>query len=519
MRYITVAFVALFQLWWLGAIAQVGKIRPGTLFGNAVTVRSGSETNIKEIHNLAFPPLQYWFDNYLYNLFFLKGFEKGWDRRTATLSIDQHISFVNCPNYDLPRGDLNVLPAEIPDSVRFRMKGSLNITDISTPVHIGLRNLVCERGVSIFRNQLISIDVEDCVGSLYLMGNMIDGVVSLSGSNGFLTCSKNKFISPVTTIELTDSHFRNQAAIEKNSYHEMLVRCIRDSFGAAISMANGPTPEQLPTVRRGVATRFDAVFKDCYFNGPIKVGKNGALACVRFEHCSFGPDASSVSLVADSVSFVDCSNLPSQLSLQLTANRDTCWLQLQHTNLGEASFIYGPGIHLAFDKGVQTDEYTGIYETLLSKLKNEGKKESYERLDIEYHHFKAAKSTFWGRIADKAQEQWWNYGYSRLRVVLWTFLFLGIFFVFNLLFWRGMQQVYPIPQEYIYVDRFERPVRYRFVALLRVLLYTVYVFFSLKIDLPRLKVTKPALVVYFFLQWQVGLWCLFFIVNALLKIG
>jgi hypothetical protein len=174
---------------------------------------------------------------------------------------------------------------------------------------------------------------------------------------------------------------------------------------------------------------------------------------------------------------------------------------------------------MCFDRSAKTDEYTGTYETLLSKFKNESKKESYERLDIEYHHFKAQKGAHWDRIADWAQEKWWNYGYSKLLVVKWTFLFLGIFFVINALFWRGMQEVYPISQEYPFVDRQSRPIRYRALELLRVFLYTVFVFFSIKIDLDRLKVTNPWLLAYFFFQWLVGLWCLFFIVNALLKIG
>jgi hypothetical protein len=224
-------------------------------------------------------------------------------------------------------------------------------------------------------------------------------------------------------------------------------------------------------------------------------------------------------MLADTVSFTDCSSLPALASLELTANHRTVWLQLEHTNLGDVSFIYGPNLRLAFDTAAQPDEYTGVYETLLSKFKNEGKKDSYERLDIEYHRFKAAKGDRLDRVANWAQAVWWNYGYSKWLVWLWTLLFLGIFFLFNARYWPGMQEVYPIAQEYPFVVRRERPLRYRALELLRVFLYTVYVFFSIKLDPGKMKVTNPWLVGCFFFQWLVGLWCLFFIVNALLKIG
>ncbi len=207
------------------------------------------------------------------------------------------------------------------------------------------------------------------------------------------------------------------------------------------------------------------------------------------------------------------------MSVELTANHASCWLQLKHTSVGDARFIYGPSIHLSFDSAVPPDEYTGTFETLLSKFKNEGKKDSYERLDIDYHHFKARKGSHWDRIADWAQEKWWNYGYSKWLVVWWTVAFLGLFFVFNAVFWRGLQEVYPIPQAYPFVDRRARPIAYHLLDLMRIFLYTVFVFFSIKIDLDRLKVANPWLLAYFFFQWLAGLWCLFFIVNALLKIG
>jgi hypothetical protein len=40
----------------------------------------------------------------------------------------------------------------------------------------------------------------------------------------------------------------------------------------------------------------------------------------------------------------------------------------------------------------------------------------------------------------------------------------------------------------------------------------------LHIDFDKLSFQKPGLTIYFFIQYQVGLGCLFFILNAILKI-
>jgi hypothetical protein len=165
------------------------------------------------------------------------------------------------------------------------------------------------------------------------------------------------------------------------------------------------------------------------------------------------------------------------------------------------------------------DVYTGNYESLLAKFKTEGEQDSYERVDIEYHQWRAAKGTAWDRIISWFEKEWWNYGYSKGRVVLWTLFFLGFFFLLNVVLWKQMQELYPISQECNFIDRAEQPVLFQLQKYVKIFLYTAYIFFSVKIDLPKLRITNFALVAYFFFQFLAGLWCLFFIFNALLKIG
>jgi hypothetical protein len=180
--------------------------------------------------------------------------------------------------------------------------------------------------------------------------------------------------------------------------------------------------------------------------------------------------------------------------------------------------VYEPFVHLAFDS-IGVDEYTSNYEGLLGKFRIEKKDESYERLDLEYQDFKGMHNGSWARVFNWLNREWWNYGYSRGKVIQWTFVFLALFFVGNMLLWRQMQETYSIHQSQNFIDRREHPFRYQMQKYIRIFLYTAYIFFSIKIDLPRLKITNFWLLLYFFFQFLVGLWCLFFIVNALLKIG
>lgn len=380
-------------------------------------------------------------------------------------------------------------------------------------------HIVGKHGISRQSDHLGTVSLTNCQGDFNFLVNSIDTglVLSGKGSRGELRFFGNNFTGDLGRVDIQDWTLEHMELWD-NHYKELRMMCSRDTIRGSLVIYN-----MLPVgmFRNGSDTcdQFEIEFEDCYIDGAIQILKNGRSSQIAFEHCTFGPNTRYLSLMADDVTFENCSNPPAAASLQLYPNNDTCWLQLQHSNLGDASFIYGPGIHLAFDNHAPSDEYMSNYEMLLAKFRNEGKKESYQRLDIEYRQYKAAQGSGLDRIGDWLQARWWNYGYSRLRVVLWTLVLLWTFWMLNVVWWKGLQEVYPIPQEYPFIDRGTQPGRYQLQEALRIFLYTVYVFFSIKIDLSRLKMTNTWLLAYFFIQYLVGLWCLFFIVNALLKIG
>jgi hypothetical protein len=89
------------------------------------------------------------------------------------------------------------------------------------------------------------------------------------------------------------------------------------------------------------------------------------------------------------------------------------------------------------------DEQETIYEGMLKNFKDRGQLESYRTLDIEYHQFKWEHSFFWWLVW--IPHYWWDFGYDKDRVILWTLSFLLIFTAIN--YWKLPslnRRVYPL---------------------------------------------------------------------------
>lgn len=156
-----------------------------------------------------------------------------------------------------------------------------------------------------------------------------------------------------------------------------------------------------------------------------------------------------------------------------------------------------------------------FYKLLLEKFKREGKDNSYKWVDIKYKKSQYEENGSWGRAASFIDYIWWDYGYDRMRIIIWTIRFLGIFFFINLLITKSLFDFYPVFQE-----RFKRITTLQSFLNTIVLTFvmTLYIFFSFKIDFEKLKTKQTVLVVYFFTQYFIGLICFFFLFNAILKV-
>jgi hypothetical protein len=174
---------------------------------------------------------------------------------------------------------------------------------------------------------------------------------------------------------------------------------------------------------------------------------------------------------------------------------------------------------LWFPDSVTIDEKESVYQGVLKKLKDDGFLDSFEKLDIEFREFQYDNSNWFDRnIVASIQRVWSNYGYNKELIFLWSVGFLILFSGVNLRLFPNLYTIYPIPA----VGHLgpQELIGRRWVYVLQTVVYTVIVFFGLKLDLGRVKSDTvwqhPILFIYLFVIYVSGLICLGFIANLIL---
>ena len=258
--------------------------------------------------------------------------------------------------------------------------------------------------------------------------------------------------------------------------------------------------------------------EDCYLDNNLNVTSMSKMQNVTFNYCTFNNKVRRIQLRADTVRFINCKFSHGNITLEILPSRDKVFLELYRTDIDNIRFIYPEGMELIFIRDTAYEIQKTIYQKLLSKFKNEGKDLSYKWLDIDYQLWDIKHKKICGKICTFLNKWWWNFGYSKGKVFVWTLSFLLLFYIINLSIWEKMHSVYPIisvKEKNYYYDqkKFKQNIRH----LVNIFVFTALIFFSLKIDFDKLSFKSSGLLLYFFMQYIVGLICLFFIVNAILK--
>ena len=261
-------------------------------------------------------------------------------------------------------------------------------------------------------------------------------------------------------------------------------------------------------------------FKNSNFNRDIFISnfsnENKSWLNVSFSNCTFQPNIV-LNITADTIEFINCINIPNGTKLLSDNNRPSN-LKFINTDYQNLQFSFGQFSNLVFNEN-PSDEYVElIYQDLINKFKTENRSESYENVVIEYKQFKYKRKGLWGTIGNTLDKYWWNYGQNKLLIVLWTFGFIFIFCVFNFRYIDKIMNTYPITDSRIFKKTFhENPKSFRVKKIIRVMVFTVQIFFSLKIDFAKLNYSNIPMLLMFFFQYTVGLICIFFVFNAILK--
>lgn len=177
---------------------------------------------------------------------------------------------------------------------------------------------------------------------------------------------------------------------------------------------------------------------------------------------------------------------------------------------------------LYFDKDVNFEDRSNVYLSLLNNFKRDGYSDSYEILDKEYQHFRNTyKSNLRNHLYDFLQRLWWNYGYNKEYIFYWTIFFLVLFTFLNYRLADTLNRhVYTIENlKYttIVSAKKMKGSKLIFYRLYFSLLYTCIVFFAFNVKFDKLHFGKKALLVYFLLIYSIGIVCLAYLANYVLK--
>ncbi len=264
----------------------------------------------------------------------------------------------------------------------------------------------------------------------------------------------------------------------------------------------------------------------------ITLSDKNTTSKIIFINCSFGPMASLFGLKTDSIEFINCNNIPHPLFISPGINdlrsfsplvsstpfSKTIKMRFENSNFENIKFDYGNSFELYF---IKKDEelIASTYQNLLAKFKKEGKDQSFENLDIEFKRREYSNNCLLYPVwfLDYA---WWRYSYSKWLVIVWTLVFLFIFFLYNYKNWDGMRRIYGVfdKEQLEILSQLDTKGRNRRKATF-VLLFTSFIFFSLRIDFDKLKYASTKFLAAFFVQYIIGLICLFFLANAIFKLG
>jgi Pentapeptide repeats (9 copies) len=161
---------------------------------------------------------------------------------------------------------------------------------------------------------------------------------------------------------------------------------------------------------------------------------------------------------------------------------------------------------------VSDDDKEAMFEGLLNNFNMHGQKESYRKLDIEYHRFKFYRK-WWTIPFYWVDLVWWNFGYNKELVFLWTIFFGFLFTTIN--YSRlghlntNVYSVDKIPDDY---SQISGPRRYWYSFV-----YTAVIFFKVTMNTDKLKFNHIGGTIYILLIYTSGLLCLAYMANFIIQ--
>jgi len=249
----------------------------------------------------------------------------------------------------------------------------------------------------------------------------------------------------------------------------------------------------------------------CTFSGKIDI-RLGEKCNLVFNDCSFTNQAEVINVTSGNLYFDNCKNFAQAIRLETDSSRLVKLNFDNNTDLSKLNFFYNDNYQIVYNRYESADENYKLFDRLRTKFKSEYKSADLERIQIEYTRYNYSKD-WWKYPLWLIDWAWWDYGFAKGRIVLWTLVFFTLFYALNFKHWRRISKAYEIFPNIPDWKKYKKQKYYY------VFLFTAFIFFSIRIDLQSLKYDNKRTLSHFFVQYLVGLICLFFLFNAIFKLS
>lgn len=241
----------------------------------------------------------------------------------------------------------------------------------------------------------------------------------------------------------------------------------------------------------GTIFNMEADFSECVFKNDIS-----------FENTEF-KNRLNLSNIRDISKRIDLTNV---------ANTGIVPINLYNTDISKIKIDY-KRFKLYLPDTVSFEYRQNVYQALLKNFENDGFTESYELLDKEYQALVYDHNDEY--IKRFVAKWWWGYGYNKERIFIWSgviLLMLSIITIF--LLEHLMKNVYELEN---IPASFEPSTKGRFRRVYYSFVYTSVIFFSINMKREKLKYGKWYLLAYLFTIYIIGIVCLAYMANFILK--
>jgi|GEM_PF-4107842 len=382
-----------------------------------------------------------------------------------------------------------------------------------------ISNLYLQVGklAALNHDTLSNLHVTNTRGWVSLYDNKIAGDVEMTQCNlDQLDFSENDFIAKTATFIAVNQSMLKKVSLIGNNFNNVVATFANDTLSGMFDLS--PLSNASKKTASGGKASF--IFKNCVINAKFILSDGSKFISAKFINCSFGKDVDLENLFIGQLIFDNCNTFAAPIDLNVI-NSSSLGLSFINSDLKNFKLNYLGKFHLFFPDSTKGEDMISTYENLLAKFKLEGKLESFQNVDIAYTQFKDEKAGVWGSIRGFISRCWWYYSYRKYYILFWTAGFLVIFFCLNILWWPKLKAVYPVISELPrskYYNSSSPEIEPEKKSYLTILIFTAFIFFSLRINFEKLVYQDRKTLAYFFIQYILGLVCVFFIVNAILKI-